>query len=366
MKQYKIAIDQNIFIAHNVSSAGSKMLEGFKPPYSAAVIEKLQAARMEICCHSKIGEFGASSYLAQYAAGGFADAAIGIDVEGSAFSSAIDNGALYIKPTYGSVSRYGVAANVSSMDQVGVYAKDADTAFAVLSIISGHDERDSTTYPRKKYEYSPEQIDMSGLKAIGFNSKCAKSDKYTDCEKGEKYLMSKTGITIKTHDFKYGSCLADVYAIISAAEFSGNISKFDGLKYGFRTVNYKNIDDIICNSRSEAFSLETKIKALTGAYVLSEGQFEKYYKKATQIRRLIKDELDKVFIEADFVILPILENAVNELDDYYNNLQISALANLTGCPAAVIPLKDVQQTIMVLTKEFNENKLFALCKALSL
>jgi aspartyl-tRNA(Asn)/glutamyl-tRNA(Gln) amidotransferase subunit A len=128
--------------------------------------------------------------------------------------------------------------------------------------------------------------------------------------------------------------------IISSAEFCANIAKFDGIKYGYRTENFKNLDEMVINSRSESFSAETKLKALMGTYVLSEGQYEKYYHKATQVRRLIKQELDEIFKQFDCVVLPV-------------SAESAALAYLTGCPAVVIGKK------MAIAKEFDENKLYA-------
>jgi len=293
MKQYKIAVDENILIKDEICTAGYKILYNFKSPYSATVVDKIKAAGMEIISDKES-----------------ADAMLGTDVDGEAYRCASKNNLIYIKPTYGTVSRFGVVANVSSIDQIGVYAKNLDVGFDVLSVIAGHDKNDGTTYPTEKYNYSADGIDLAGLKSI------------------------------ESPDFKYKEYLTAVYIIISAAEFSGNIARFDGLKFGYRTENFRNVDDIITNSRSESFAIETKIKCLMGTYVLSEKQFEKYYLKATKIRRLIKQELDEIFRQYDFVILLPCYKAV-------------ALANLTGCPAIVINNK------IIIAKEFDENKLFA-------
>ena len=315
----KIAIDENILIKGEVCAAGSKMLYNFRPPYFATVINKLNAAKMTVSCRTVTGEFGAPTQKKETAANavasGPADAALGIDVDGFAYRSACDNGVIYIKPTYGTVSRFGLVANVSSVDQIGVYAKNLDDGFCVLSAVAGHDKNDPAAYPAEKYEYSAEKTDLNRL----------------------KIFETDTGA------FKYRDCLEPVYLIISAAEFYSNISKFDGLRYGYRTENFKDFNEMIINSRSEAFTAGTKLKALMGAYVLSEGQFEKYYYKAAQIRRLVKKELDAVFENFDIAALPLSNES-------------AALANLTGCPAVI-----AKEKIMI-AKEFDENKLYAFGK----
>jgi len=321
MKSYKIAVDENILIKDEICAAGSKMLYNFKSPYSATIVDRIKAAGMTIVCQTKTGEFGIETEekeTAAYAvATGLADVALGIDVDGVAYKSAAKNNVVYIKPTYGTVSRFGVVANVSSVDQIGVYAKNLDDGFEVLSVISGYDKNDGTSYPTEKYEYTANGIDLKSLKIL------------------------KTEID----ELKYAEDIAQVYLIISAAEFSGNISRFDGLKFGYRTENFKSYDDIIINSRSESFTTETKLKALMGTYVLSEDQFEKYYFKAMQVRRLIKQELGELFKQYDCVILPTCDKAI-------------ALANLTGCPAIIIDGK------IIIAKEFDENKLFALGRSM--
>lgn len=291
----KIAFDENILIKNEICAAGFKMLHNFKSPYSATVVDKIKAAGMDISCKES------------------ADVILGIDIDGAAYRSDL----IYIKPTYGTVSRFGVVANVSSIDQIGVYAKNLDDGFAVLSIIAGHDKNDGTTYPTEKYNYSHDGINSTDLKS-------------TD-----------------SPDFNLKEYLTPVYNIISAAEFSNNISRFDGIKYGYRTENYTNVNDMITNSRSESFTFETKLKVLLGTYVLSEGQFDKYYLKSAKIRRLIKQELDEMFKQFDIIILPACDKAIS-------------LANLTGCPAIAIGGK------IIIAKEFDENKLYAFGKSLLL
>jgi len=364
MKKYKIAVDENILIKDEICTAGSKTLYNFKSPYSAIVVDKIKNSGMTISYKSKTGEFGieTNGEIAAFAVKNeLADVALGIDVDGAAYRSAVKNGVIYIKPTYGTVSRFGIVANVSSVDQIGVYAKNFDDGFSVLSVISGYDKNDGTSYPTEKYDYSSDEIDLKSLKAVKLNGFFGTSEAKIE----EK--IKNIGIPLNTVDFSLSEYLAQVYLIISSAEFSNNISRFDGLKFGYRTENYKNVNDMVINSRSESFTVETKIKSLMGTYVLSENQFKRYYSKAMQIRRLIKQELDEIFRQADFVMLPVSDClcdffGVNP-QEYYNKLKFSALANLTGCPAIIIPVTE-QHGVQIIAKEFNENKLFALGKAL--
>ena len=337
MKSYKIAVDENILIKDEICAAGSKMLYNFKSPYSATVADKIKQAGMIISCQSKTGEFGIESagknaaYLVNV---GFVDAALGIDVDGGAYRLAARNNIIYIKPTYGTVSRFGLVANVASVDQIGVYAKDFDVGFDVLSVIAGYDKNDGVVYNTEKYDYKSDKTDLKSLKVFNLN----------------------------IDDFKYADYLAQVYFIISSAEFSNNIARFDGIKFGYRTENFKNVNDIIVNSRSESFTVDTKLKTLMGTYVLSEEQLEKYYFKAMQVRGLIKRELDEMFKKFDLVVMPVKvekeSGGNNYSGEYYNNLKYSALVNLTGCPAVVFDSK------IIIAKEFDENKLFAYGKSL--
>ena len=372
MKNYKVAVDENILIKDEICTAGSKTLYNFKSPYSATVIEKIKAVGMSVSYKSKTGEFGGevnsepNMANAAYAVkSGIADVAVGIDVDGGAYRSAVKNGVVYIKPTYGTVSRFGVVANVSSVDQIGVYSKNFDDGFAVLSEIAGYDKNDGTLYPPEKYEYSADKINKIDLKSLKFaklnNFFCKESQNKID----EMLKNIDADISISSVDYKFAEYLAQVYFIISSAEFSNNITRFDGIKFGYRTENFKNVNDIMVNSRSEGFTTETKIKSLMGYYVLSEKQFDKYYFKAMQIRRLIKQELDEIFTDTDFVMLPVYlsDCCVGTPQAYHDELKFSALANLTGCPAIIVPVSD-NYGVQIIAKEFNENKLFAIGKAL--
>ena len=252
----KVFVEDNILIKDRMCR--SKILRNFKPPYSATAVEKILAAGMEIT-----------------------DTEDGADV--TLGTSAPDN-MFYIRPTYGTVSRYGLVADVSSMDQIGVGAESIDDAFAVLAVIAGHDERDGTSLPAEKYEYYPYEGDLS----------------------------------IYTGGCDY---LYEVYTIISAAEFCGNIARFDGFKFGYRAENFSSMDELVIKSRSEAFTLEAKLKAMMGAYVLSEGQFEKYYQKAVKARRIIKQSIGELFRQ---------DNTVIRVPDM-------TISYLTGFPALAAP-----------------------------
>ena len=297
-----------IYIADNILVKDRLCAEyDFISPYSATVVDKIINAGMRVI--DNIDE--ADAVLTSHSA---------LDAESHEIAGQARNDRkvrkIYIKPTYGTVSRFGLIAGASSMEQIGVCADKLDDAFAVLSTISGHDKNDGTSYPAEKYNYSADTINISDLKAVN------------------------------EPDFKFKDVLLPVYKIISSAEISANIARFDGIKFGRRADNFKNINELIINSRSESFNLETKLNALMGAYVLSEGQFDKYYLKAAKIRRLIKQELEKIFEQADLLIFPAQCG------------KAAALADLTGCPAVIINEK------ILMAKEFDEDKLYAFGRTL--
>ena len=254
----KIFVCDNILIKDRICAAYS-----FKPPYTATAVEKIIAAGMELTDSQNE-----------------ADAVL---------STAELDGMYYIRPTYGTVSRFGLVAEVSSMDQIGVCAHETDTAFFVLSAIAGYDKNDGTVYAKEKYDFFPPENEV---KTVNLNDL----------------------------DFKYANCINAVLHIISTAEFSGNAARFDGLKFGYSAKNFTGTNELTVNSRSEAFTPESKLKALMGTYVLSEGQFEKYYLKAAKLRRLINQGLDEILKQYDAVRVPD-----------------AALAYLSGCPAFTKP-----------------------------
>lgn len=370
----QVAVESTLFVKGKKASGSSKMLDNFKAPFDATVVERLNKAGFSIAGTTNTSEFGAgssteSSYLGitpnaynnSVAGLGAVTAiaeklirsALGSDANGSAHIQAVRSGISFIKPTYGTVSRYGMIANASSMEQIGVYAASVSEGFEVLETISGYDEKDGTSYPNAKYQYEAKQSDLQGIKVGIPNRSVTEED--SDTIKIFEEKMTALGAAVEYFDFKYDELIETVQMIISSAEFCNNISRFDGVKYGYRTKNYENINDLLVNSRTEAFHFETKQKAMLGSYVLSEGMYEKYYDKALRVRRLIKEEAEAACSRFDVVLAPINEEC-----------RFTSLGNVTGYPGLSLPCeikKDGMPTgVQIIAKEFNESVLLQIGK----
>ena len=240
------------------ATVGSKMLENFIAPFDATVVTRLKENNIEITGRTKMSDFGLS--------GG---ETCGLTLCNDLFGTYRRAGICYIHPTYGTVSRYGLIPLAPSMDQIGVACKDLYEGFDLLSKIAGNDPNDGAMFPEKKYEYkvSDKKIKIAGSEVL----------KYTDVYE-------------------------QVMAILSCAEISNNLTRYDGIKFGYRTQNYKNLNDLYINTRSEAFGLQAKLVSIMGAVVLSRDNYSAYYEKAMKIRRLIKQSLR--FDEYDVIELP--------------------------------------------------------------
>ncbi|MDR1699617.1 MAG: Asp-tRNA(Asn)/Glu-tRNA(Gln) amidotransferase subunit GatA, partial [Lachnoclostridium sp.] len=300
---------------------------------------------------------------AKAVADGVVSYALGSDSNGSRHLAAIRNGISFIKPTYGTVSRYGLVANASSMEQIGVYTKSIREGFQVLENIAGYDEKDGTSYQTKSYQYQSTMNDAKGIK-IGIPSECFCEDKGFESIQQQKFISKLRGFgaNIRELEFAYLELIEDIGLILSSAEFSNNISRFDGIKYGYRTKNYKNVDDLIVNSRTESFELETKLKAMLGSFVLSEGNYKQYYEKAMQIRQLIKEEMDRAFALCDVLMIPVSKEETSSSNK--SAYPVLSLGNLTGCPVLSVPYERKENGtcsgVQLIAKEFNENILWRL------
>ena len=355
----RIAIDDNIFMGNGISTAGSKILYNFEPPFNSAAADRLAAAGAGELLRTTPNEFGVSltgSFgCIDYVADGSADIGIGCDINGMIRREAACNGVFFIKPTYGVVSRFGLVSTAASMEQIGVACKDIGAGFQALSLIAGYDERDGVIVKTEKYSYSANESDLKGVK-IGVPSACAHLME-TEINR-LKALGAETGV----FDFPYLEYAAAAAYIISAAETSNSIARFDGIKFGYRTENYSNPEDIYVNSRTECFVFETKLFTLIGMLALTKEKYDSYFDKSLKIRRMIKDELDRAFKEYDAVMTPAGsissdDDEYKKFCDSYEDLRYLSLPNLSGCPALAVP-----GGTQFISKHFNENALFRLGK----
>ena len=367
-----IGIKDNICTKGVRTTCASKMLENFISPYNATIAQKLDDAGLINLGKMNMDEFamGSSTENSAFAktknpwnlntvpggsSGGSAAAvaadlvpwALGSDTGGSIRQPASLCGVVGLKPTYGLVSRYGLVAFASSFDQIGPITKDVKDCAILLNLLAGHDEKDTTSVDMPKIDYvSKLNNNVKGLKigvpkefmGQGINEEVKSAFKKSI----EKYKELGAEIVEFSLDIaKY--CLA-AYYIIACAEASSNLGRFDGIRYGYRTKNYDNLEELFVNSRSEGFGPEVKRRIILGTYVLSSGYYDAYYKKAQKVRTLIKNEFDKAFEKFDVILTPTSPTVAFESGTKSNNPLEMYLAdictvsiNVAGIPAISIP-----------------------------
>lgn len=367
-----IGIKDNICTKGIKTTCASKMLENFVAPYNATVVEKLNNENLIKLGKLNMDEFamgGSTEYSAFKktknpwdlervpggSSGGSAAAvaanmvpwALGSDTGGSIRQPASFCGVVGLKPTYGLVSRYGLVAFASSLDQIGPITKDVEDAAILLNMIAGHDEKDTTSANIEKIDYTKFLTnDVKGMK-IGipkeFFGKGINEEVKEKLEKAiEEY--KKMGAIIEEFSLDIAEYSLATYYIIACAEASSNLGRFDGIRYGYRTKNYENLNDIYVNSRTEAFGEEVKRRIILGTYVLSSGYYDAYYKKAQQVRTLVINEFDKAFEKYDILLTPtapivackIGERSNSPLEMYLADI-CTVPINIAGLPGISIP-----------------------------
>ena len=367
-----IGIKDNINVKGTKTTCSSKMLENFVSPYDATVVEKLNAEHLINLGKLNMDEFamgGSTEHSAFHntnnpwnlkcvpggSSGGSAAAvasqmvpwALGSDTGGSIRQPASFCGVVGLKPTYGLVSRYGLVAFASSLDQIGPITKDVEDCAMLLNIITGHDEKDTTSEKLEKKDYLKAlKNDVKGLK-IGvpkefFGEGINKEVKAKLEEAIEEY--KKLGAEVEEFSLDVANYSLATYYIIACAEASSNLGRFDGIRYGYRTKNYKDLRELFRNSRSEGFGEEVKRRIILGTYVLSSGYYDAYYKKAQQVRTLVRNEFDKAFKKYDVILTPTSPTVAFETGTKSNNPLEMYLAdictvsiNIAGLPGISIP-----------------------------
>ena len=367
-----IGIKDNMCTKGVKTTCSSRMLENFVAPYNATVVEKLNEENLIDLGKLNMDEFamGASTEYSYFkktcnpwnlktvpggSSGGSAAAvaanlvpwALGSDTGGSIRQPSSFCGVVGLKPTYGLVSRYGLVAFASSLDQIGPITKDVRDSAILLNIIAGHDERDTTSYNMPKKDYTKAlKNDVKGLK-IGipkeyFGEGINEEVKAKLEEAIETY--KKLGAEVQEFSLDIAQYALATYYIIACAEASSNLGRFDGIRYGYRTENYTNLKELYKNSRSEGFGPEVKRRIILGTYVLSSGYYDAYYKKAQQVRTLVKKEFDKAFEKYDVLLTPTSPTVAFEMGTRSENPLEMYLAdictvsvNIAGLPGISIP-----------------------------
>lgn len=367
-----IALKDNLCEIDRPTTCSSKILKGFSPPYSATVVQKLESEGAVLFGKANMDEFafGSSCETSCYgptrnpwdleripggSSGGSAAAvaadetimALGSDTGGSIRQPAALCGVVGLKPTYGRVSRYGLIAFASSLDQIGPITKDVADCALLLSVIAGHDERDSTSADIPVPDYT-EFLDghIKGLKA-GVPEEYFVKGLDPEVEKAVKSAIGvfrDLGVEIVNISLPYTKYAVSTYYIIAPAEASSNLARFDGVQYGHRASFSTDIVDMYSATRSEGFGPEAKRRIMLGTYVLTSGYYEAYYLKALKVRTKIKEDFDKAFEKCDFIITPTSPTPAFKIGEKLNvplNMYLSDIftipANLAGIPAISIP-----------------------------
>ncbi len=366
-------VHKDIFCTRGVkTSCGSKMLDNFISPYDATVVEKLANAGAVVLGKANMDEFamgssnetsfygpvrnpwdlectpgGSSGGSAAAVAARFVPAATGTDTGGSIRQPAALTGTVGIKPTYGRVSRYGMIAFASSLDQAGVIARTAEDAARVLGVMAGFDERDSTSIDHPVPDYVAGISDsIKGLK-VGIVRQ--HFDEGLDPECGERVrdaiaVIESLGAEAVEVDMPNIDYSVPTYYVVAPAECSSNLSRFDGVRFGHRSESAEDLMDMYCRSRGEGFGDEVKRRIMTGTYVLSAGYYDAYYLKAQQVRHLIADDFKKAFADVDVIAGPtaptpafrIGEKVDDPITMYLNDIYTIG-ANLAGLPGMSVP-----------------------------
>ncbi len=391
-----VAVKDNLCLQGMRTTAGSKMLENFVPPYTAEAVCSLQSSDAIILGKTNMDEFamgnttensyfgstknpwmeshvpgGSSGGSAAAVAAGEACLALGTDTGGSIRQPAAYCGVVGIKPTYGTVSRYGLIAYASSMDQIGSLAENVEDAAKLLEVISGHDEKDATSMKRKHYDFTSELGEgISGM-SIGipkdYLAGNLQPEIRTTVLKAAKKLEA-LGAEVEEFELGLLKYAPPAYYVIAGAEASSNLARYDGVKYGYRTSDYKNLAELYEYSRYEGLGAEVRRRIQMGTFSLSHGFYEDYYLQALKIRRLMKQSFEQAFEKYDVILGPVTPTTApklsaakdNVVESYWNDIYTVA-ANLAGLPAMSLPFgKDLQGLpigVQLIGNCFEERKL---------
>jgi aspartyl-tRNA(Asn)/glutamyl-tRNA(Gln) amidotransferase subunit A len=367
-----IGIKDNICTKGIKTTCSSKMLEDFVSPYDATVMDKINAENLITIGKLNMDEFAMggsteNSYFKKTrnpwdlskvpggSSGGSAAAvasqmvpwALGSDTGGSIRQPASFCGVVGLKPTYGLVSRYGLVAFASSLDQIGPITKDVRDSAILLNIIAGHDEKDSTSVDRPKKDYEKALTgDIKGLK-IGVPKEFFGEGINEEVKESLKQAIEtykELGAEVEEFSLDIAKYALATYYIIACAEASSNLGRFDGIRYTYRAKDFKDLKDLYKKTRSEGFGAEVKRRIILGTYVLSSGYYDAYYKKAQQVRTLVMNEFNKGFEKYDVILTPtsptvafgIGEKSNNPLEMYLADICTVSI-NIAGLPGISIP-----------------------------
>lgn len=358
-----VALEDLILTTALPTTGGSKMLDGYMSLFDATVVGKLESAGYEIAGKANIGEFGfdllgETSYFGAceneqgeleaaaslLLADGEVEAVVGLDVNGTQRRAAALADQVCVKPTYGTVSRFGTIAIACSGETVCVTANTATEAQAVLSAIAGHDDKDGTSLPEKSCAQVRAAAEMPKKKIALAKGFVDAADDVTKAAIADFASFAEgAGFAVEEIDDAILAAARPAWNVLMSAELCNNVSRFDGVKYGYRSAQYETIDELYTNSRTEAFGELLKATILYGSEMLSEENYEKRYDKSLRIRRVVVEELARLFSEYDAVLLPACSKSAYTLADVeadkflsFKDNACTAVASISGMPAVVV------------------------------
>jgi aspartyl-tRNA(Asn)/glutamyl-tRNA(Gln) amidotransferase subunit A len=396
-----IAVKDVLCTAGQPTTCGSKILQNFVPPYDAHVVTRLKQADVVLLGKTNMDEFamgsstensafkvtrnpwdleripgGSSGGSAAAVAAGEAPWALGSDTGGSIRQPASLCGVVGLKPTYGRVSRYGLVAFASSLDQVGPLAHNVADAALLLEVIAGPDSRDSTSVNEPVPVYSKTVDQAVDPLTIGVAKEYFSEGLDSEVEQSIRSALrvyEKLGAKVKDVSLPHSPYAIAAYYIVATAEASSNLARYDGVHFGHRAKNFDNLIDMYCQSRGEGFGKEVKRRIMLGTYALSSGYKDAYYLKALKVRRLIKEDFDKAFTECDVIMGPtaptpafkIGEKTENPLAMYLSDIYTIS-CNLAGLPGISIPCGFTKGNLpiglQILAPPFEEEKLLRVAR----
>ena len=393
-----IGVKDNICIKNHKLTASSKILDGFESLFNATVIEKLLAEDVIIIGRLNCDEFamgsanensvygsvnnphnlskvpgGSSGGSAAAVASNFCLASLGSDTGGSIRQPAAFCGVVGLKPTYSRVSRYGLIAYSSSFDQIGPITNNVEDTSLILEVIAGKDKMDSTSSSKEVENYSLLNSETKSKK-IAVVTECLENEKLdTEIRSSiEKTIekLKENGHTVEMVSFPFLDQLVPTYYVLTTAEASSNLARFDGVHYGYRSKEIANLEETYTKSRTEGFGKEVQRRIMLGTFVLSAGYHEAYFTKAQQIRRVIQNATNEILKDFDFILTPTTPHTAFDLGQKHKDPTVMYLediftvqANLSGHPAISLPLfkhsNGMPFALQLLAKNFEEQKLLS-------
>ncbi len=396
-----IGLKDNLCYKDHKVSAASQILEGFESLYTATAVQRLIDEDAVIIGRLNCDEFamgssnensafgpvknphdpskvpgGSSGGSAAAVAAGMCTAALGSDTGGSIRQPASFTGTYGLKPTYGRISRYGLIAYASSFDQIGPFTNALEDAAVLLEIMAGADEYDATASSEKVGTYAEKQ-EMSG-KRIAVIRESLETEGIDPEVKGKMLeliaSLQNQGHTVEYVSFPYLEYMVPTYYVLTTAEASSNLSRFDGVHYGYRSENAQGVEQTYKKSRTEGFGPEVQRRIMAGTFVLSHGYYDAYYTKGQKVRRVLQDKTDAILSEYDFILTPTTPttafdlNAVTDPISMYLQDIYTVHANLSGNPAISLPIGTHSNTlpfgIQLMANHFEEQALFNFARVL--